>query len=479
MNNDISLLINFAEKQNSILHQICFELTGKSTYFSELKPELGSFVNYLCKMLLNLETIDTKKEFKQINNKLLNTKKRWYKQVISYYESRNSSKYILNDELKLKSLLELDFLSDKSKIENQIKNLYNEKVKLLDTWFESMLLHEFPYIDDLQVNQRKLILELDSLYLLLEELQESKDILNVAIKLEYEITGNKEKSYGGQIPDSLVSVDGIFRVSKPKDEQVHMFEDEIAFTSETTDMKYTLSAPMVFKDQESDLTIDYSSERNYLTAYEQRVLVAILQLGRKQIQTTNKIRFSKNQVLELLSLSSGGKNYALIEKYLFNLMNLRHRVEYKNQFGESRILTFVILQSIDRPKEEDKDDQGHKEWTVTLNSDLHNQILERNFVDVFAEELRELKSETAMVLLPFLASERLKSFRRVTVRGKETYNGLKLIEKAGLSNNKPSKLLNKVVDALEEFKHKGICIQSFKVKGVGKSSKIIMNFLEN
>lgn len=473
-------IVEFAKQQNKILLQICFELYGKSQDFPDLTPELSAYSSYIKNNLLKIVNVDVHKELKLIKSKLDATKRRWLKHVVQYYETNNASKYILAEENKLKSLLEIsqELVSDKSQLENKIKSLYQQRMDTLNGWIESGLLHEFLYIDDLQVNQRKLILEQDTLFLLLQEAVNNPDLLNVAMEVESESFSSKGKYGGGQMPDSLISVDGIFRVSKPKDEQITIFDNEIAFTNETSEMKYTLSAPVLFRDQESDLIIDYSSERNYLTAYEQKVLVAILELGRKQIQSSNKIRFSINLVIDLLGISNGGKNYALIEKYMYNLFNFRHRVEYKTPDGESRILTFVIFQSIDRPKDEDKDDQGQKEWVVTLNSDLHNQILERNFVDVFAEELRELHSETAMVLLPFLASERLKSFKRISTRGRESYDGFRLIEKSGLGNNKPSKLIVKIEEALYELQQKSICIQNFRMKGTGKNSKFYIQYLE-
>lgn len=474
-------IIDFISNNNKILQQICFELFGKTDEYPELKPELGSYVKYVISCLYNLRNTNIEKEYKLISKKSVATKKRWYKQVINYYEQNNSTKYILHEQNKLKSLIKLssDLLSDRKDLEEQIENLYSRRMQILENWVSSGMLHEFHYIDDLQVNQRKLILEVDTYHILLEELKNSKELLHVVDDLDSGYNSVEDKQYGGQMPDALVSVDGIFRVSKPKDDQIQTFGDEIFIENETQQMKYTLTAPMLFQDNESSLEIDYINERNYLTAYEQKVLVSILQLGRKQIQFGNKIKFSKNQVLNLLNLSSGGKNYALIEKYMYNLFNFRHTVEYRDSKGESRLFSFVIFQSIDRPTDEDMNSLGEKEWTVTLNSDLHNQILERNFIDVFAEELRDLRSETAMILLPYFASDRLKSFRRINSRGKENYSVIKLIEKSGLGNNKPSKLLLKLEDALQELKQKQICIKDFSRKGVGKNAKLYIHFLEN
>lgn len=487
MDKDITPFINFITSHNKILHQICFELYDLDidSEFSILKPEAACYAQYVKNICISLKGVDINKERKSVESKLSSTKKRWFKQVLNYYQNGISSKYILLEKQKLESVLKLadTLLGDSNKLEAELQFIFDKRVSTLEAWVEDGMLHQFEYLDDLQTNQRKLILEVDTSFLILKELQQSQYLLNC-----FENTTNepksipsidKNKNCGGQMPGVLVSVDGIFRASKPLPHQIEMFEDEILFRQENTDVKYSLSVPTYFKNDEGSVEIDYTNERTYLTAYEQRILVAILQLGRRQIQASNKIRFSKNQLLDILDLSKGGKNYNLVEKNMYNLFNFRHQVIYKNLQGESRVLSFVIFQSIDRPKDNDLNDQGEREWTVTLNSDLHNQILERNFVDVFAEELRQLQNDVAAILLPQFAHDRLKSYKRINLRGEEVYSGMRLIEKCGLANNKPSKLLLRIQEAIDELRLKKICVQDYTINGTGKNTEFHIKFLDN
>lgn len=453
------------------LIEFTYSVLGPSKSYYHSDPAVSSCMEYVLKLSSELQHNRNLKGFNQIRTKLMATKKRWLKQVESYYEKNNSTKYVLRE---FKNLQAVQKYNDIPVVVKPVEELYQERIRELEEWLsdEGLLLHTFPYADDLQVNQRKLAIEIDTSYLLLSEADAA--IFDAAISHLSQIDKNDIKyksSAGGQMPEVLVSLDGIFRVSKPREDQITMFDGEynISLSNESSPMKYTLTVPLDA----------ITTEKTYLTAYDQKILVAVLQLGRKQIQQSNKITFSIKEVLDLLGLSTGGKNYLLVEKYLYNLHYFRHRIEYLDESGSPRIITYVIFQSIDKPKEDDIDEEGHKQWTVTLNSDLHNQILERNAIDVFAEDLVELKSETAVILLPYLASERLKSFRRVNNRGKLIVSGTKLIDKVGLGNNTIGKLLNKIKDALEELKSKSFYIKDFSFSGKRKKTIIELTFLEN
>ena len=417
---------------------------------------------------INKPTYKKDKELKAALKKINTYKKKWAQSVDDYFKKNNAKKYILKEYLSKKPDLYL----------NEFKELRSLHIK---DWIKNkkQYLSSFYYVDDLVKSQKNLIFQSELTYIVLNEIVKNKvDIEVNTSELQEDPSINIKETEAGQIPNWLL-LDGLFRVSPIevfKHENIIELEDGKTTLVFDKNIKNNLSITVPNQSQNEFLNTNFDSSKDPISLgrFELAVLIGVLQIGRDQLKSSNKIAFSFNQLLNLWNSSNSGKLYNKIKKALFYLSMNMYTVQLANNITRN----FYIINAIEKPT---FNSSGEQEWIVEIDSRLREQILEKNYTELYSEEISSLKYELSPILyktfvidLVEIMSNNKKKKKNVSSIEKE-YTLRELSTRSfleGKPNIRKKKLKNSLDDIMEK---KDSILQSYEIKENGNVYKMYFN----
>lgn len=310
----------------------------------------------------------------------------WKNSVEKYLRTNNAKKYILK-ELK-------EQYGDVNK-EEFIESRLNKIIEWASD--ETALLSEFYYLEDLQKNQINLIIKTEPVYIVLKEAFNGEDDGLIGM---LQILKNKDlkKKQGGQVPN-LVLQDGIFRATpiKVHEDDPNVIDEGANFLLIYNDLKSNLkiSIPKTIHVPELNNTFDYTKDVIHHGKFELATLTAILQLGREQIKTGNRITFTFGQICELFNLPPSTYLYQRLTQAIFYLKINVYSVKLPGDYER----VFNIISAIEKPT---YNSNREKEWRIEIDNVLREQILQSHYTELFAEDIASFNHELTAILFKVL-----------------------------------------------------------------------------
>lgn len=407
------------------------------------------------------------KETQKILNKIKTYKKKWHNLVNDYFKKNNAKKYIIKEYLQTRPDATLD-------------EFYKKRIKHINDWIKNSkaMLSSFYYVDDLVKSQKNLIFNSELAYILFKASIENEKLFEID-KSELEKNNSikiKEEISAGQIPNWLL-LDGLFRVSPIevfKHENIIKNEKDkttLIYDEENLRTNLEITVPDYFENEFLESNFDSSKDAISLGRFELAVLIGVLQIGRKQLKSSNKIAFSFNQILKLWNSGNSGKLYNRIKKALFYLSMNMYTIELPNNITRN----FYIINAIEKPT---FNSSGEQEWVVEIDSRLREQILEKNYTELYSEKISSLKYELSPILyktfvidLVEIVSNNKKPLsvitKEYTLRDLSTRTFLE-----GKPNIRKKKIKNSLDDILQK---EDSILQDYEIKDNGNSYKMYFN----
>lgn len=408
------------------------------------------------------------KELNLLDKKIKTYKKKWAASVEDYFKKSNAKKYIIKEYLSKKPELSL--------------TEFNEmRMQHVSDWLKgkSLYLSSFFYVDELVKSQKNLIFQTELTYILLKEMvKNGLDIkLNKSIP-EDDSTLSIKENEAGQIPNWLL-LDGLFRVSPIevfKHENIVELEDGKTMLVFDKNLKNSLSITVPNQSENEFLNANFDSSKDPISLgrFELATLIGVLQIGREQLKSSNKIAFSFNQLLGLWNSSNSGKLYNKIKKALFYLSMNMYTVQLANNITRN----FYIINAIEKPT---FNSSGEQEWIVEIDSRLREQILEKNYTELYSEEISSLKFELSPILYKTLVIDLVEIMsnnqkKKQTVSAIEKDYTLRELSTRTFLEGKPNIRKKKIENSLEDIlEKKDSILKGYEVKDNGNIYKMYFN----
>ncbi len=394
------------------------------------------------------------KREKELFDKIKKYKSTWISMIEKYFKESKDDKYILND-------------CKKNGIKD-IKRYYKEVMDMVANWVkdDNLLLSDFHYLDDLQPNQIKVILETEPAYVFLqllkadEKLAEHFDIYKTTVYKQYSAKN------GGLIPYILLQPDAIFRASPIKILNSDIIEGtniiDLEYTDSIRDINTIISVPLEQKNEA--LKTDFRADRDMIEhgKYELAMLVSIFQICREQLETSGLITFNLRQISDLWGQVPNTSSYQRMHQALWFLHLNSYTVTIKNtQYS------FHIINNIAEPL---RNSNKEKEYTIEIDRVLRQQILGGSYIELTSADITNFKYELTPILYKLLVIDR--SERLTLIKSKHpniqelsnkyvkeyTYN---ILSQRTFLDGKPYIRKNKIKNALDEIKQKNDIIDSY------------------
>lgn len=377
------------EKEYSYYKNSLFRNLKATPIEEERRKQILNFCLYIRDVVLKeiITSENWDEMYLSAKMKIEKYKLNWKNAVEKHFQTKNKRKYIW------KELEEQDKTIDK-------EEFVESRISKIREWAsdEATLLSDFYYVEDLQKNQINLILKTEPLYVVLKEVFNNEDDGLAEILNQFKNKASKKKKKGGQVPD-LVLHDGIFRphpIQVTEDDPYVIDEGtNFVLTYDDLEGKLKISVPKTVHVPELNNTFDYTTDVIHHGKFELATLTAILQIGRDQIKTGNKITFTFAQICELFNQPVSTYMYQRIAQAIFYLKINLYSVKLPGDY--ERI--FNIISAVEKPI---YNSNREKEWTIEIDPVLREQILQSHYTELFAEDIAAFNYELTPILFKLL-----------------------------------------------------------------------------
>lgn len=393
-----------------------------------------------------IETENMESMYVASKEKIRKYKLSWLVSIKTYLKNKNPKKYLIKDY-------------NESKTELDKKTYIDSRLEIIEEWAtdDDKLLSEFYYVDDLQKNQLKMIVDVETIYIVLKEYFYTGTDDKIKIKDMIDYLKNKEvanmnKQKGGQVPN-IVLTDGIFRVDPisllETNPNIIEQKDTFIIIDEVSEPTLEITVPKHMYSPELENEFHYEKDVINIGAYELATFVAILQLGRDQLTRGNRITFTFPEICELFGIEPNTYSYRRIAKAIFFLKLNNYRV----RVSDTHVRVFNILSAIEYPI---FNSDREKEWTVVLDDLLRKQILESHYSEIFAQTLASFDYTLSPILFKIFLVDSTAPEKEYT---------LAEISKRGGITGKPSQLKKRIIKSIEEIlTREDSVIESYETK---------------
>lgn len=429
-------LIYKSEKQQdleecfkSYLHLLSIDVSEKTKYESKLQ-------SFNAALYFRRKVIPSIIEFGDIQEYYLITKKNIEKYK---YTWRTLVEKHLQEESYKKFILKHYEESGKNKIKSEFIQSCLDVIK---EWAsdESSLLSQFFYIDDLQANQKKVILSNEPVYVFLNELLNNpeaaylNDIL-FTVREKDKILSSKKK--GGKLPN-LILQDGIFRVEPYKLFASKSKERENDYVTDYSS-QLKIYTPKYVENQDIDTKFDSSKDVIHHGQFELATLTAIFQIGQDDLLKGSRISFTIDEVCEKLGVTRATWAYQRIALAIFYLsINL-----FSVKISDEKERIFHIISAIEKPI---FNSDRQKEWTIEIDPLLREYVVKNYVTELYADQIAGFTYETTAILFKTF----LLDAQRHDINEPKEYTLAELSQRTVLSG-KPNRRRKKIINALNEL----------------------------
>lgn len=426
---------NLDEYYESYKKDILLNLSPNSEVAEESYKQVINLALYIREKVLPeiLQGADIETEYFFVKEKIQKCKFNWLSLVESYVRSNNEKKFILK---------EYTYKKDSRDKKEFIKHHLSE----ISSWANNRdsLLSEFYYVDDLQRNQISVILQNEPALILLKEAIEGEKKLGLHELLRsYE---HKDEPKGGAKVPHLLQEDGIFRLGDinlsgvTKEDSFILTEEEdkfiITFNDNNPSLKMTV--PKTASSPELNNNFDYKKDKIVIGHFEMLTITAILQIGREQIVRGNTITFTFRQICSLINAEPSTRTYERLQKAIFYLkLNI-----YSVKVSDTNERIFNIISAIEKPI---FNSDREKEWTVTIDDLLKDQICSSHYFEIYTQQLASFNYELSSILFKILLLDAWRTESDI-----KEYR-LAEISKRAYMSGKPNIRKKKIINSLEEI----------------------------
>jgi len=434
-------------------------------YFEYLKPlfylnlkNSEDYLNYLkiintCLFVYFELFPDLRKNINTFNHstykvKTLKCKQSWYELVNKTKRKPSKNKYI---EKELETINSLQHDSHRQKRLQEIMNW------VID---ENQLLSDFIYLGDLVYKQKKIILQIDPLVLLLNEINDYQNHPITTCLMNFE----SDDSRFMMIPDTLFKHPTEFTFKELRlDELDHSEVNGQYEFGLDKDSKVIVSLPAleIIKDDLTGLTIDLNVDKITSNSFDFKILSHLLQISLKNLlngvpQTTFLIK----DVCEMAGLPINTHSYNRIRSVL-----MLAKTKLITTVEDGRTHRYNHINRISEPTSNEDKEQL---WQIEWGSHIHKEIELKKYKIIFSEQF-SLKSNLAILLSRMIIKD-------VTPDTKFLDYSLEDIINATLIPGKPSERKKKIIEALNEIIQKeNPLITEFFADDAKNNFKLIIN----
>lgn len=368
----------------------------------------------------------------------------WKNLVETHYKNSSNKKFILKHYEE----------NPQNKTKKEFFNLY---FKIIKDWAsdESTLLSQFFYLDDLQANQKRVILENEPPFIFLDSLLHNPDssyLQDVLLNVKRNDKIDDDSKIGGKVPN-LVLADGVFRA-----EPYAFAPDKLNITEREDDFVTNFSSSLKIVTPKNYKKEEINSEFNYLKdviphgQYELATLAAIFQVGQDKLLQGNRISFTLDSICEKLGLEPTSWALNRISKAIFYLsINL-----FYVKLSDNIERYFHIISAIEKPVFNSK---RQKEWTVEIDPVLRESVLNNLVTEIYADQITEFNYDlTALLFKIFI----LDAQQHTNFNEPREYTLSSLSQRAVLSG-KPNQRKKKIINSLNELVSKQAVIEKYEV----------------
>ena len=333
----------------------------------------------------------------------------------------------------------------------------------------SSLLSQFFYVDDLQVNQIKVILKNEPVYIYLNELLNNieasylQDIL-ITVKNNEKIDLDKKKA--GKVPN-LILQDGVFRVEPYKMlESPNILERENDFVNDFND-QLRIITPKFFENKYINSKFDYSTDVIYHGKFELATLTAIFQIGQDDLMEGVRITFTLDEICEKLGVPPSTWAYQRIARAIFYMsINL-----FSVNISDEKERIFHIISAIEKPI---FNSDRQKEWTIEIDPVLRENVLKNLVTEFYADQIAGFTQETTAILFKTLILDS----QQHNFNFPKEYTLSSLSQRIVLEG-KPNQRKKRIINSLNELVSKTKIVEKFSVLDDGNKFLIYLNNSKN
>ena len=406
---------------------------GKNKIEEKTKKQVLNSCLYIKKSIISKLVMedDLQNLYLNIVIKINKYKTRLREQVATYLSKNNTTKYILSE-----------YESNTDKDKKQFITTRLSKIKKWENDKDS-LLSDFYYIDELQKNQFKLILEEESIYILLH------DVFNYGNESLLDFLKNKkikpEKKRGATVPNSMFEYESIFSVEKRTIKNVEYKQLEnneilVKLNKNSDDNLFIIVPNIATKYDGLDIEYNANTDAINFSPYDFKVLVALFEMGGEELlKGKERVSFNMEDLCLSLLIKPCGKNYDDLAKAIHSI---RSKIIY-SKVSDTHIRSFNVIKTLDFPI---LNSDRKKQWTVVFHEELVQEIVANKYKSILTKTIASLKLNASILLFKIVIYDINNNPNEVCF----SYTWDELSSKLGLTD-KPSRNKERLKLALKEM----------------------------
>lgn len=447
---------NIIEKITSFSYEESSNLNPKDWFCEYVKMTLTNTFGYYAKEgfypKINYVDIDVKDIRYNMNKYRQQNKRNWVKSLISSLKKPNNP---IEQEINSWKIVNEQLLASNSKFKIQdelgvdkLDDLLPLRIAQLEEWAKDQdsNIADFRYLSSKQKYQIEKGLEYDLII----------SIANIIINdFDSDLFKSIDATPHALWDNPLFSE----KATKLKLQSEYDAEnnEEIYFSEYNIDEDRLLRT--IIKLEDGDTIHTNKNIFKSLDEIDKQIILHVLREKDESFYTEGKISIFITDLLSKMGLTKGTKNYQTIEAKLEKIKSFEFQAIIKKKSDKFRdgkarwsIFSDIVINN---------DEDGRRYADITVGKFVHQQIINKQTVEIYSNVLDRIQGKTSKILVHALQKERIDRYlqnRSMTdIFPYQFFTG-----KVRFSKRKVDANLKTIEESLLEFKHLNIMIQDFK-----------------